>query len=87
MKAHLDGVDKTTSLLIPYINVWKDYLKRDHGYKKTLFGLKDLSIIATLKHGKRVKVIKEYGNYVCIQFGILRRKGFVNREFIRELKK
>lgn len=68
----IDGYDKHSDDIIPVIHVWKDYMRRDKGCSMHL------------KHGKKVKVITEYPGYVEIKKGF--KKGFVNREFIAELK-
>jgi hypothetical protein len=76
-KVTIDGYDKHSGSIIRKIAIWKDYNDRSQGVVKK----------GGLKHKAKVRLIKEFDKYVLISFGIIKkRRGYCNKEFIRELK-
>lgn len=69
---HIDGYDVYSDEVVKKINVWKDWKNRDKG------------IVMRIKHGKRVKLIQNFGVYSRIKYKF--KTGYLTNWFIKELK-
>lgn len=71
-KVHIDGYDIYSDELLKKVNIWQDWNDRTKG------------MIMRINHGKKVKLITNYGQYSKIKYRL--KIGYVSNWFIREFK-